>query len=219
MDSRQNGNMKRSRVIELTLDKGLLNNKILTDSESLICLQSNCVARKKHNLSLHDDLYKTLGFGDPYKKRRGKLLRNSQFSTMNNLARKEDQPQLGSMLSYRHPKFPDNYCKLAFLFAQYNMGNGKKYYFADKEYRKNCQKYEHSNTTLSNIRRQRLYNFKHCLATLLNSHTLKFAKNILFPNKIGCAFAGGVWVDYKLAIHAFASLLDGDKKVFIISKK
>ena len=187
---------------------GLLNPRILNDGRNLICLQSNCVARKRHAGSLHDRLYEALGFGDPYKIRRGKECDWPQ----RNLARPVDRPELGCFLMQRARNDPESKCGLAFLFAQYNMGDGSRLYFKDGEYITACKKFE------SRPRKTRLEAFKECLKTLSSSsHTLKEIDRILFPMNIGCFRAGGHWPDYLKAINEFSKQVN--VKVYIVKEK
>ena len=184
---------------------GLLSPEILTNGRNLICLQSNCVATKRHTGSIHDELYKALGFGDPYKIREAKH---------RNLAMESHRPQLGSFLIMRDKKEPYSKCGLAFLFAQYNMGDGNRLYFSDKEYEESCKRIEWKR----DIKCVRLQAFKECLNGLLKSPLCGF-DNIYFPDGIGCFRAGGHWPDYEAAIEKFSNETTQRKKIFIVKKK
>nr|BDV50201.1 MAG: wsv206-like protein [Chiromantes dehaani nimavirus] len=196
-------------VFELKLPGGLLHPKILNDGHNLICLQSNCVARKRHARSFHDKLYKELRFGDPYEIRRPK----QSDTRKRNLAREVDRPDLGSFLMMQDEKAPESKCGVAFLFAQYNMGDGSCLYFPDKEYVEACKRKERK------VREDRLEAFKECLRSIsLSSHTLCRFDKILFPFKIGCFKAGGHWPDYLTAIDNFSSEIPSNIKVYIVKK-
>ena len=191
----------------ISLSKGLLNPTILQNPSNLLCLQSNCVARRRHLNSLHDNLFKVLKFGDPYAIRRG-------FKKIN-LAYVKDQPKLGTFLiesSNNNNNNPQKHCSLAFLFAQYNMGTGNFLYFPrNDEYVRRCNQFE------GNKCEQRLYYFKKCLNALAISPQLNNYDNIYFPYKIGCATAGGDWKKYRKIIKKF-SMKIVPKKVYIVSR-
>ena len=194
----------------LKVEGGLLNPNILNDPRNLICLQSNCVATKRHAGSIHDMLYNALGFGDPYKIRRPKRAKKGVKTS--NLAVPIDRPEMGSFLMQKDERNPESKCALSFLFAQYNMGNGHRFYFRDDEYVAACKKNE------SNPNKARLKAFKQCLKTLsFSSHTLKMFDRILFPNNIGCFNAGGQWPHYLNAISRFSNLVNVE--VYIIENK
>ena len=185
----------------LECPRGLLEPEILDDGRNLICLQSNCVARKRHYGSIHDKLYNALGFGDPYRIRGQKecVMPRQQ----SNLARPADRPKLGSFLIQQDKETPASKCGVAFLFAQYNMGNGRSLYFSDDEYVAACKKFE------GRLRESRLEAFKQCLTAISSSSpTLEKFDRILFPMGIGCFKAGGHWPDYLKAIEEFGSKVD-----------
>ncbi|AAL33210.1 hypothetical protein SWSSV_gp069 [White spot syndrome virus] len=203
--------MSSGKVTYEIVEGGLLNNKYLLDGGAAICLQSNCVARKRHAGSLHDNLFKMLGFGDPYKQRRGKT--NSK-----NLAIIEDRPQLGSVSVVQHPTEPERFCSMTFLFAQYNMGNGRKCYFPnDKEYVESCKKHERVHKSSTEMKRLRLYYFNKCLHAIAKSPAMKKYNKIIFPARIGCAAAGGDWEKYHASIRDFSTIID--KEVIIVSQR
>nr|BDT62675.1 MAG: wsv206-like protein [Metapenaeus ensis nimavirus]GBG35482.1 wsv206-like protein [Metapenaeus ensis nimavirus] len=180
----------------LRTEGGLLHPDILKNPENVICLQSNCVATKIHSESINDLLWRALGFGNPYEDRRPKPSHQMGWKhRRRNLALPEDRPRMGTIKVFQDDK---KKCGLVCLFAQYNMGSGKHFYFSDKEYIDACHEFDGANPSLN-----RLKAFSKCLNELSSSPQIVSFKNVLFPYKIGCSRAGGNWSDYLRTLQMF----------------
>nr|AYV99205.1 wssv020 [White spot syndrome virus]QVW09771.1 MAG: hypothetical protein OJPGDAPP_00003 [White spot syndrome virus] len=145
------------------------------DRKTLICLTANCVSRKRKAGSAHDRAYKVLRYGNPYKYRRPNR-------THRGLALSMDQGEVGTCLPLRPmeetEENPIDKCGVAFLYSNYNEGDGMTHLYNDEEYIKKCKTIEGGTRTW--VKKNRQEYFRQALETLMMSHSIKQYSNFIF---------------------------------------
>ena len=189
------------------------------NNQTVLVQQCNVIRRKPHGLSA--DFVQKLGeYTNPYSKRWGKTP---------NIAIVSDRPKVGT-ISWCHPK-SSNLPYVVNFFSQYDSGKAVEsdtnWHFSGAKYNHLCDDTHFLINKRLDTGYNRLKYFMSCLAELTedldfmsctsksDDSSPKITK-IIFPFRIGCGLAGGVWQDYKEAIEDFSG---GVSQSVIIAKK